>query len=274
MQRVELFPCYSKLQEALCFWNPDYVVIANRTSQHYEAIRILIEESFTGYVLVEKPLFEQVVELPSNKFSRIFVAYNFRFSPLILNLKKILEKSPKIISANIYVGSYLPDWRANTDYRECYSAQKQEGGGVLRDLSHELDYISWLFGSWQKLTALGGKFSSLEIDSDDLYSLLIQTNHCSVVTLQMSYLDRVPRRHIVVNTNQETIVVDLCKNTITINGVIESFRIERDDTYRTEHQAILTENFENLCTLEEAKETLLAIQAAEKASSLQCWVTR
>ena len=32
--------------------------------------------------------------------------------------------------------------------RKSYSASKSKGGGVLLDLSHEIDYINWLFGSF------------------------------------------------------------------------------------------------------------------------------
>ena len=47
---------YRTLADALS-WKPDYVVIANRTSQHYQTLKELAASGFTGTVLVEKPLF-------------------------------------------------------------------------------------------------------------------------------------------------------------------------------------------------------------------------
>ena len=35
-----------------------------------------------------------------------------------------------------------------SNYLKSYSASKSKGGGVLLDLSHEIDYINWLFGSF------------------------------------------------------------------------------------------------------------------------------
>ena len=145
---------------------------------------------------------------------------------------------------------------------------------MLRDLSHELDYALWLFGPWQRLTALGGHFSPLEIDSDDVFSLLMETARCPVVSVHMSYVDRVPHREIVVNTDDQTVRVDLIENTMEIDGMAESVHVAKDDTYRAEHEAMLSESDDVLCTLEEAMETLYAIDAAEQAATSCSWVER
>ena len=263
---------YSHLEEALLKWQPDYVVIANRTSEHYEVLKIIFETEFRGLVLVEKPLFDKYIKVPQNHFSKIAVAYNLRFHPLLQQLKQIVESASKILTVNVYVGSYLPDWRAQIDYRKSYSASKQAGGGVLRDLSHELDYISWIFGDWQSLTAIGGKISSLDINSDDAYCLLLETKCCPLVSINMNYLDRVPRREIAVNTDDQTIHINLVQNTITINTTQRAIKLERDTTYIAEHQAMLEGNFNTLCSLKEASKTLLTIEAAEQAARLQTWI--
>ncbi|MGK7873273.1 MAG: Gfo/Idh/MocA family protein [Xenococcaceae cyanobacterium] len=271
---IEYSPCFSNLTKALIDWQPSYVVIASRTSEHYKDIQILIKSNFNGIVLVEKPLFEQYLQIPENKLIQGAVAYNLRFHPLLQKLKKILNNASSVITVNVYVGSYLPNWRSQTDYRQSYSAHRQEGGGVLRDLSHELDYVLWLFGSWRRLTAIGGQFSPLEIDSDDVYSLLMETESCPLVSLHINYLDRLPRREIIVNTDSKTIHIDLSQNKIDINGVQETITLEKDATYRSEHQAILAGDFTRLCSFEEARETLLTIEASEQAARSHTWVER
>lgn len=271
---IEFSPHYSDLSKALARWQPDYVVVANRTSEHHQTIAALVQYGFQGRVLVEKPLFDQLSDLSAHAFSQAAVAYNLRCHPLLTRLKSFLHDSAKLVTTNIYVGSYLPDWRPNIDYRQSYSAKKSEGGGVLRDLSHELDYVLWLFGPWRRLTALGGHFSQLEIDSDDACSLLMETERCPLVSIHMNYLDRIPRREISVNTDQHSVRVDLIKNTLEINGVHEAFSMARDDTYRAQHQAMLDGNVEGLCTLGEAMETLFTIEAAEQAALSHIWIER
>ena len=271
---IDFAPHYSELSHALTDWQPEYVVVADRTSEHRQALETLVKHGFQGRVLIEKPLFDHLSALPRHNFSLAAVAYNLRCHPLLTKLKSLLNDGDQSVTATIYVGSYLPDWRPSTDYRQSYSAKREQGGGVLRDLSHELDYVLWLFGSWQRLTALGGHFSHLEIDSDDSYTLLMETRRCPLISIHMNYLDRVPRREILVNTDRYTVRVDLVKDTMLIDGVQESLCVAEGDTYRAEHQAMLTGNAEGLCTLEDAMETLVTIEAAECAAASHAWITR
>lgn len=265
---------YSDFSQSLADWNPDYVVVANRTSEHYEIIAALIACDFRGRVLVEKPLFTHDMALPRHRFSVASVAYNLRCHPLLMKCKALLAEAERLITANVYVGAYLPDWRPGIDYTRSYSARKDQGGGVLRDLSHELDSTLWMFGPWRRLAALGGHFSSLEIDSDDAYTLLMETRRCPLVSTHVNYLDRVPRREILVNTDRHTVRVDLINGIMAIDGVEESVNVARDDTYRAEHQAMLASSAEGLCTFEDAMETMITIAAAERACASHQWVVR
>ena len=152
-------------------YKPSYIIVSNITSDRFLIYKYLVKMKYAGKVLLEKPAFDKLYNFNLNHKFNCFVGYNMRYHPLLLQLKKDL-KGEKIISAQSYVGQYLPYWRKNRDYKLIYSAIKSKGGGVLRDLSHELDYLSWLFGSWTKLISIGGKLSKLEVDSDDNYSIL------------------------------------------------------------------------------------------------------
>lgn len=266
--------CFDDTSRALATWRPDYVVIASRTSEHWQMLKLLIDECFRGRVLVEKPLFDRPLSLPIHGFSLIAVAYNLRCHPLLRKLKNLVDASERVATATIYVGSYLPDWRPDGDYRLSYSAVKEQGGGVLRDLSHEIDYSSWIFGRWRRLTAAGGRLGDLEINSDDAYTLLMETERCQLVTIHMNYLDRRPRREISVNIDSRTVHVDLIRNVMMIDGISESVPVDRDDTYRTEHELMLSGCVEFLCTLEEATDTVQSIEAAEHAAASHSWVAR
>lgn len=271
---IDVTPCYSELAHALSDWKPEYVVVAERTSEHRPTLDGLIHYGFLGRVLVEKPLFDRALPLPPHNFSVAAVAYNLRCHPLLVRLKSLLEDAGGLVAANVYVGSYLPAWRPNRDYRQSYSASREQGGGALRDLSHEIDYTQWLFGSWRRLTASGGHVSDLDIDSDDAYTLLMETQRCPLIAVHMNYLDRAPRREIIVHTNRHSIRVDLIENTILIDGDQETVSVAQDDTYRAEHHAMLTGDVKELCTLEEGMETVMTIEAAERAAAAHVWITR
>lgn len=272
-RRVDFPLVFSDIAQALSDHRPDYVVLANPTGLHHVMLARLAEAGYSGRVLVEKPLFDLLRPVPDNDFRGLSVAYNLRFHPLLQGLNALLV-GEKILSVQAYVGQYLPDWRPGGDYRESYSAKAGEGGGALRDLSHELDYLGWLCGPWSAVTALGGHFSDLEIDSDDLFALLMRTERCPAVSVQVSYLDRVVKRRVTINTGRLAVEADLVAGVLTVNGVSESFVVERDHTYLEMHRAALSGRDDTLCTLEEGCATLQLIEAAEQASRQLEWVRR
>ena len=269
---VEVEPRYPTLESAFDDQVPRYVVVANRTAEHADTLKELTLLSFSGKVLVEKPLTQRACRVPDDLPCDAFVAYNFRFHPLLKTLRQHLENAI-IVSVDAYAGQYLPDWRPDWDYRQTYSAHQEQGGGVLRDLSHELDYLTWILGGWNRVAALGGHFSSLEIDSDDVFTLLMETPRCPATVLQLNYLDRIPHRTVRVNTFDRTFELDLIENTLSIDGKqVDSRDIETDLTYRKEHEALLEGSSKALCTLEEGKEIMQLIEAAEKSAATHTWI--
>lgn len=264
---------FPTLEQALREHRPGYVVIANETAQHQPALAALAALDYDGVVLVEKPLFSSSAPMPAHRFSAAMVAYNLRFHPIIARVRSLLE-GETILSASAYVGQYLPDWRPGTDYRQSYSASAAQGGGVLRDLSHELDYLNWLLGGWRSVTALGGHVSALEITSDDVFALLMTTTRCPVVAVQLTYLDRQARRKLIVNTGNGTLVADLVAGSVSFGGHTEQVVTERNTTYRAMHQAILAGQYDTACSLPEALATLELIDGAAKAAQTQQWIYR
>lgn len=264
---------YPTIPKAMADWKPDYVVIAGRTGEHYSDFAALAGTGFRGRVLVEKPLFDNPAAAPDHQFSGVHVAYNLRFHPVIERLHNLFKQTPPL-AVHAYVGQYLPTWRPGTDYRLGYSARRAEGGGALRDLSHELDYLNWLLGGWTRLTAAGGRFSQLEIDSDDIFSILFATKNCPIVTVQMNYLDSTARREIIALTDHGSIRADLIAGTVDFAGETESFRAERDAAYIAEHKAALAGENGVACSFEEGLDVLCMIAAAERAALKNVWITK
>ncbi len=264
---------YKTIPEALADGHPDYVVVASATNEHAANLSGLAEAGFTGTVLVEKPLFGSVQEMPDNAFKSLHVAYNLRFNPVLQALRQAIGDRP-VLSFSAHTGQYLPDWRPDTDYRQSYSASRAAGGGVLRDLSHELDYATWLCGPWRRVAALGGRFSKLEIDSDDVFSVLLQTERCPVVTLQMNYLQDKPQREIVAVMDNGTVRADLIANTVSCGDHVNNIDVERDESYLAQHRTALDCDDSSLCSADQGLEVDALIVAAELAAREGRWVDR
>lgn len=265
------FPRFASVADALASGAPAHVVIANATGHHAHALRELAKAGFAGHALVEKPLSHTLDDTLAAPAFPTSVAYNLRFHPLVQALRAALADRP-LHSASFYAGQYLPQWRPGTDYRSSYSAHRHLGGGVLRDLSHEIDLAIWLCGRPRSVAAVGGHLSDLEIDSDDVYSILAVHERCPAVSITVNYLDRAPKRVITINARDLSASVDLVNGTLTLNGNTDSRETPRDATYRAQLQAFFDNDTSTMCSFEEGREVMRFIAAAELAASGSCWV--
>lgn len=270
---VDIAPRFDSIAAALAAWTPDYVVISSRTVEHRDDVAALADAGFAGTVLIEKPLYDRATPMPANGFAAAFVAYNMRFHPLVQALRAALaDRQP--FATHAYVGQYLPDWRPGSDYRDSYSARRDQGGGVLRDLSHELDYLNWLLGGWTRLTACGGHFSNLEIDSDDVFSVTFETPRCPLVTVHMNYLDTTARREVTFLTDKGSIHADFIRGRLCGDGKDKTYATAGDDTYFAEHAAVRDGNHDALCSIDQGLDVVAMIDAAERAAQSGGRVTR
>lgn len=248
----------------------DYIIIANETVAHFNTLEQIINNNFTGKILVEKPLFAQMESVNFDN-SNTYVAYNLRFHPLIKLLKTLLVDE-HIISVNAYAGQYLPSWRLNADYTTSYSAFREKGGGVLRDLSHELDYLTHLFGEWDSLVANMDKISDLNIQSEDYVQVSYKTKQQVHISVELNYLDRITQRFVIIQTNNKTIKIDFINNSINCNGETQQLDIvDRDFTYKKQHEALL-KNSTLCCSFKEGLKVVKMIEAVEKSSLYKEWV--
>ncbi len=190
---------FSSLDEAFDR-QPDAVVVANRTSEHLPVA--LAAASRGCHLLIEKPLSHTLQDIDALKTMRdhrrltVMVGCNMRFHPALRAIREALDEKllGDVLSVQVHCGSYLPDWRPGRDYRSCYSAQRAQGGGVLLDLVHELDYAHWLFGDVQAVSAFLGKRSDLVIDTEDVADLLLQFHSGLVAQVHLDYVQRTPSR--------------------------------------------------------------------------------
>lgn len=258
---------FAALPEALAEWRPDYIVVASATEEHGRDIETIAAAGFEGTVLVEKPLLDQPREIDAGGFAAAHVGYNLRFHPLVVAVRERLD-GIQVFAANAYVGQDLRQWRPAADYRESYSADRKRGGGVLRDLSHELDLVNAMFGGWTSVSAAGGKLSDLEIDSDDVFSLLIEARRCPAVNVHLNYLDSDVTREMRFQTSAGTIVADLVRSELRHGGERLGFEVARDDTYLAQHRAVLrpAEAATKPCSFAEGLDVVRLIDAAEASA--------
>ena len=249
-------------------FNPDIVVVSNSTSKHLKTIKYIEKNFKNKIILVEKPLIDKFKKFYALK-NRYFVAYQLRFHPVLIHLKKFL-RNQEVLNTNIICNSFLPSWR-NRDYKRSYSSNKNKGGGVLLDLSHEIDYLQWLFPNLEYNYFFQKKISSLKIKSEDIAII----NGCDLrnrmqFQINLNYFSRIPKRLIMVDTNNFSFVGDLTNNFYKIKiknkSVTKNFK-KYDQSYLTYlmYKSIFKKNYKNLCSF---KSGLKILKTLEKLKTI------
>lgn len=259
------------IASAVAAAHPEYAVVATETAGHRASLGELADIGFRGSVLVEKPLFANTGSAPDYPFADLMVAYNLRFHPVMTALANQLA-GRNAITVSAYVGQDIRDWRPGRDHRTTASATIEAGGGVLRDLSHELDYLLWLFGPWQRVAALGGASGARQIEVDDHIDLLLEMQGARAVQVHMDYLDRSGIRKIRINLADETIEADIVGGRLTVNGKATDYACERDASYRAMHLAAIHGD-KPICSLSEGLAVMDLIDASERALQSKDWVS-
>jgi len=242
--------------------DPDYLVVASNTALHHEQLVFVDNNLQSRKILMEKPLFDVFHDLEIRN-NQVFVGYNLRFHPLIQLIKeKITNK--KLWNIQIFCGSYLPNWRPGRDYRETSSAKKETGGGVLLDLSHELDYVQWLTGEIDIINTVNEKVSDLGIDTDDILILSGKSESGAYVHITLNYFTRRPIRQFIIDGEGISIQADLITNSLSVIEQTEESEfswpeLNRDETYLAQHSAIINGDLSCVCTFKEGLETMQLI---------------
>lgn len=229
--------------------NYDILFITNPTSLHLESIKQY--NNHTKHMFIEKPVFSETISnlevLNLKKDSTYYVACPLRYTSVLQYLKENIDIND-IYSIRAMSSSYLPDWRPNIDYRNVYSAKKDQGGGVSIDLIHEWDYLVHLFGFPKDVLNFRGKFSHLEIDSDDLSIYMGRYNNF-LVELHLDYFGKKTIRECQIITKEETIVADI------INSEVRYLTSEKTVKFNEKPNSFYIKELEYFFDILEGKET-------------------
>ena len=218
-------------------------IIATPAVYHVQQAIELMEKGI--HVLIEKPLSHSLDNV--NKLLRIakisklvgLVGYCLRYDPGALKFNKMLnnQKIGQILNAQVECGSYLPDWRKGMDYRNSVSAKAELGGGVLSELSHELDYIRWFFGDMKSVYANIQNSGTLDINVEDSTDMIFESELGFSVSVHLDFNSRNTRRKCIARCANGDLIWDAVANKVIwlpANGSakLETYTNDRDYIYK------------------------------------------
>jgi predicted dehydrogenase len=241
---------------------------------------------------VEKPFSnnvegaEELIELCASRKQTLMIGYNLRFHSSLQYLKRnlALGKIGRVLSIMAEVGQYLPDWRPGTQYSKSVSAQNKLGGGVLLELSHELDYARWLVGEVQAVSAQAGKLSDLEIDVEDTADVHLHFSNGAFGNIHLDMVQRIPTRTCKLIGTEGTLIWDGISNIVRLysasTGVWQHITptqvSDRNEMYQLELRHFLEcveTGAKPLITGEDGFQVLKIALAAKESALIQKMIT-
>lgn len=279
--------CVSTIDEALAF-KPDIAVIAGPAAQH---VAIALPLANAGvHLLVEKPLDTTAAVAHSLRAAVCakgvvcLVGYNLRFFSSLRTFRELVKSGRvgRVFSVRCEIGQYLPGWRPGSDYRSSVSASKALGGGALLELSHELDYLRWIFGELAWVKAAMGRQSDLAIDVEDSVHVILGfepdlDGHRLMGTLSMDFIRHDTTRQCVAIGDAGTLRWNALSGTVDCFDAgadawvtLVSATQQRDDSYRSEwlHFLDCVQGVASpLVSVDEGWKTLVVADAIRQASA-------
>lgn len=202
---------FESLEAALAV-EPHAVLVCTPTHTHVPVA--LAAARARCHLFVEKPLshaLDGVAELRAlvrRHGLTALVACNMRFHPPVARLQRLIEGGAvgRVLSVHSEFGHWLPNWRPEADYRQAYSARAAEGGGIVLDAIHELDYLMWFLGDVSAVYCVSARVSDLEIDTEDTAKLVLRFKSGALGSVHLDYTQRFKRRRCEVVGSEGTLI--------------------------------------------------------------------
>ena len=234
------------------------------------------------HLLIEKPIshtsdrVKELLKIVNENRITTMVGYVLRYDLGAIKFKNWLDNKikGKILHARIECGSYLPDWRLDQNYRKTVSALPELGGGVLLELSHELDYLHWFFGNPVDVQAQIRNSGTLDINVEDQADLLITSKQGYPITVQIDFNRRHIERKCKVLTTEGELIWDAVNKNVTWKGVNKEqskyeYNNERNSIYRKQLEVFfdcIENDNDPIVTVKDGINVISLIDAVRNAS--------
>ena len=260
--------------------------ICTPTSLHVQQLQRLLENNVPK-IYVEKPASHTlentftIQQLINETKSNVIVGYDLHFHPCILKTKELLAANAigQMVSANAFVGQHLKQWRPHEDYRAGMSAKKETGGGVLLDLIHEFDYLTWLLGNAVSAAASITNTGALEIETEEAADVLLQFANTISATVHLDYLQPQLKRFCIFTGTKGTIEMNLAENSVTLineqsqSQIFDYKNEERNHRFINIISTFLqNETDERLTSFNDALKSLRIVAAAKQSAAEQKFI--
>ncbi len=284
---IQGLPVYAELEQALSGpARPDGVIISNPTALHMD---VAIPAARAGcHILMEKPISHNLDRLAELEEAlrvgggRLVVGFQFRFHPTLQQVRRLIQAGEigQPVSARAHWGEYLPCWHPWEDYRQSYSARADLGGGVTLTLCHPLDYLRWLLGEIQSVSAMLGQLGGLELPAgvEDTAEIGLRFARGAMGSVHLDYFQRPPAHTLAISGTQGLVEWNNASAAARLyragpaswEEILPPPGFDRNDLFLSETRhflAVMAGQAEPACTLKDGVQALRVVLAAHQASA-------
>lgn len=267
--------------------NPNAMIISTPPDLHMKYAKIAVQKKihfFTEASVVQDGMVEIINELKDTEIIGL-PSCTMRYHPIVVSVNNILmtNKIGKPLAFLYHSGQYLPDWHPWEDYRKFYVAKK-ETGACREIVPFELIWLTSTFGGISSVFGLKTKLSKLEVDIDDIYSVLLEFQNGIRGSLIVEVIARFPYRQLKILGEEGVILADWSdrivsyytketgwNNTKIDDGIVEKNYIHGDGPYLEEISMFIKSikgEIKQPYTFDDDYKILKILESIEKSSDL------
>jgi len=240
---------FDSFQTALAA-KPAIVFVCTPSGRHASMALAAIEAGCD--VFVEKPICttcddaRNVIAAAEHAGRILQVGYMLRFESGLIRVQALVAAGAvgEIVGGRTMIGTYVTLKNARDVDRN------QSAYSLLLDYTHEFDFLRWIFGDVQSLTATAATLGRLELrPHPNVFQALLTMESGALVQVHLDYIQHPQRRILEVYGDRGTIVYDLMSGTLSSlpanegeSATITEFGrlVERiDDVYRAQLDHLL-----------------------------------
>ncbi len=178
----------ANLTEILTKHKIDCAFISTSPLSHSKIINICLTHNvnvFTELNLVKDGYDENINLAKANNLC-LFLSSTFLYRAEIKEINALVEKQEKKLNYTYHVGQYLPDWHPWENIKDFFVGDKRTNG--CREIfAIELPWLTHTFGEVSNFKVVKNKISSLDLDYNDSYLVIIEhiTGHKGILSVDV-----------------------------------------------------------------------------------------
>ena len=204
----------------------DCIFVCTPANTHLEIAKIFLEKNIPTFI--EKPITNDFVKIKKyknlinyiNKNKVIVkVGYVLRHGDSYKKFKKIIFKNKlgNMLDVKSNCNSNLINWRGHLS-KSIVSTSNKLGGGVINELSHEIDYLNDLFGKIEYVFANINQNKKFNFNTEESVDIIMINRNKIPISLHLDYNSPISNRYCEVRFEKGTIKWDIKKNQIIITN--------------------------------------------------------